>query len=68
MLSGAHGYNVDYYDCQSPTRIERFARSTTCDMLPLKRENSFSIVVYLFGYIAPCQMRSLEFNLKFQKR
>ncbi|MCP3668073.1 MAG: hypothetical protein GY696_37220 [Gammaproteobacteria bacterium] len=30
MLSGTHGYNVD---CWSPTRMERFARPTTCDVL-----------------------------------
>ena len=38
MLSEAHSYNVDYYDCRSPTRIERFARPTACDMLPAEEE------------------------------
>ena len=27
----ASGYSLEYYDCRSPTRIDKFARPTACD-------------------------------------
>ncbi|MCP3663074.1 MAG: hypothetical protein GY696_11355 [Gammaproteobacteria bacterium] len=30
-LRPASGYSLEYYDCRSPTRIDKFARPTACD-------------------------------------
>ena len=38
MVGGANGYSVDFYDCRSPTRMERFVRPTACDALPAVEE------------------------------
>ncbi|MCP3667678.1 MAG: hypothetical protein GY696_35175 [Gammaproteobacteria bacterium] len=31
MLRPVSGYNLEYYDCMFPTRINKFARPTACD-------------------------------------
>ena len=38
MLRETQGYKVDFYDYRSPTRMEKFARPTACDVLPAAEE------------------------------
>ncbi len=40
MLGGASGYIIDFFDCHSPTRIERFARPTAWDPFAAEEETT----------------------------
>ncbi|MCP3665852.1 MAG: hypothetical protein GY696_25715, partial [Gammaproteobacteria bacterium] len=37
-LRPVSGYSLEYYDCRSPTKINKFARPTVCDPLAADEE------------------------------